>query len=97
MSNEVPIATFDCRRRSTVALRPVPDLRDEADAPDILTACSVCLRVWNGSDWVEAEHAIRELRSYDRSTPPRFRQALCRPCIVSLRARRGERPLPLAA
>jgi len=30
-----------------------------------LVACSICLRAQHAGGWIEAEHAIRELRTYD--------------------------------
>jgi hypothetical protein len=97
MSTEVRTLASERRRAPTTLLRPLPAPVDVADAPDLLTACSVCLRVWDGSEWIEAEHTILRLRSFDRSTPPRFRPALCRPCVAALRARHGRRPLPPVA
>jgi hypothetical protein len=97
MSTELRIPTPEQRRTATPLLRALPDPVDVAGAPDMVTACSVCLRVWNGSEWIEAEQTIRMLRSFDRSKPPRLRSALCRPCVAALRARHGRPPLPSAA
>ena len=69
----------------------------EDDVPSALTACSVCLRVLQGSDWVDAETVIRELRSFDLATAPRLKSALCDPCVRSLRERRARSAEPLAA
>jgi hypothetical protein len=96
MSTEVRIPTSE-RRPAPVLLRPLPGPADVTGAPETLTACSVCLRVWDGSDWIEAEQTIRTLRSFDRPTPPPFRSALCRPCVAALRARHGRPPLPPVA
>jgi hypothetical protein len=56
----------------------------------------VCLRVLWGGKWIEAETIICELRSYERSSPPRLKPALCATCEESLLRRRlqipGERP-----
>lgn len=58
-----------------------------------LTTCSLCLRVLRGSEWVEAERVIREIRSYELEAPPRLHSAVCDGCaesIVSRRAHLGE-------
>jgi hypothetical protein len=62
-----------------------------------LTACSVCLRVLSGTEWVEAEHAIRDLRSFALPAPPRLESALCDQCTESIRRRRREPKETLAA
>jgi hypothetical protein len=62
-----------------------------------LIACSVCLRVLRGEDWVEAEHAIRDLRSFAFPAPPRLESALCDHCTESIRSRRREPKETLAA
>jgi hypothetical protein len=69
----------------------------EGDAPSALTACSVCLRVLHGSDWVDAETVIRELRSFDLATAPRLGPALCDRCVRPLRGRRARPEERLAA
>jgi hypothetical protein len=62
-----------------------------------LIACSVCLRVLRGTDWVEAERAIRDLRSFSHPAPPRLESALCNDCTESIRSRRGAPKETLAA
>jgi hypothetical protein len=62
-----------------------------------LVACSVCLRVLRGGDWVEAERAIRDLRSFALPAPPRFESALCDHCTESIDRRRREPKETLAA
>lgn len=62
-----------------------------------LIACSVCLRVLRGEEWVEAERAIRDLRSFALPTPPRFESALCDHCAESIDRRRREPKETLAA
>lgn len=69
----------------------------EHDMPWALKACSVCLRVLQGSEWVEAEIVMRELRSFDFATAPRLKPALCDRCVRSLRERRARSVEPLAA
>jgi hypothetical protein len=34
-----------------------------------LIACSICLRVRRGSEWLDAEHVIRDIKSYDDELP----------------------------
>ena len=53
-----------------------------------LVACSLCLRVRRGSEWREAEHVIRELRSYELESPPRLHSAVCDVCAESIFSRR---------
>jgi hypothetical protein len=65
--------------------------------PWALTVCSVCLRVFDETDWVDAEAVIRQLRSFDLAAAPRLKPALCDRCVESLRERRLRRAEPLAA
>jgi hypothetical protein len=53
-----------------------------------LITCSMCLRVLRGSEWLEAEHVIHELRSYELEAPPRLRPGLCDFCADSIVTRR---------
>jgi hypothetical protein len=53
-----------------------------------LIACSVCLRVLDGIEWIDAERAITELRSFALQVPPRLESALCDDCVESIRRRR---------
>jgi hypothetical protein len=69
-----------------VLLQVLPPRRADAD----LIACSLCLRVRRGSEWIEAEHVIRELRSYELESPPRLRPAVCELCAESILNRRAE-------
>jgi hypothetical protein len=62
-----------------------------------LVVCSICLRVHRGSEWVEAERVIRELRSYELEAPPRLRSAVCDDCAESILSRRAETDEPIAA
>ncbi|HEX4679828.1 MAG TPA: hypothetical protein VH210_11580 [Gaiellaceae bacterium] len=79
----------------TTARRPTAIL-DLVNA-NPLTACSVCLRVLRGEEWVEAERAIRDLRSFASPAPPRLESALCEHCAESIRSRRSEPRETLAA
>jgi hypothetical protein len=58
-------------------------------APAAVVACSICLRVLRGSAWVEAEEAIRELRSFERRDPVRLGPGLCNDCCDRVAERRG--------
>jgi hypothetical protein len=64
---------------------------------DNLVTCSLCLRVQRGSTWVEAEHVIRELRSYELSTAPHLRPGMCDPCADAIFGRRARAVETLAA
>jgi hypothetical protein len=81
--------------RNAPTLRLTASLED--DVPWALTACSVCLRVLHGNDWVDAETVIRQFRSFDLGTTPRLKPALCGGCVRSLRERRARLAEPLAA
>jgi NMD protein affecting ribosome stability and mRNA decay len=70
--------------------------RHQAESGPSLVICSICLRVRIGSDWVEAERVIRELRSYELEAPPRLRSAVCEDCAESIFSRR-ETDEPMAA
>ena len=54
-----------------------------------LIACSVCLRVLDGSTWIDVERAIAKLRSFELPAPPPLRPALCDRCTESIRRRRA--------
>jgi hypothetical protein len=73
--------------------RPLPQTRSETR----LIACSICLRVRRGSEWVEAERVIRELRSYELETPPRLRAAVCDDCTGAILSRRAQEVDSVAA
>lgn len=53
-----------------------------------LVSCSVCLRVLRGSEWVDAQEIIRELRSYELDAPPRLKAAVCESCADEIVERR---------
>ena len=55
-----------------------------------LRACSICLSLLDGKEWVEAETFIREHRSFERQTPPRLTPAICDDCEASIARRRAE-------
>ena len=59
-------------------------------APELsVVACSLCLRVHRDGTWIEAEEAIRELRSYEFSAPLPLEPGLCDECGDGVRARRA--------
>ena len=62
-----------------------------------LTTCSLCLRVLRGSEWMEAERVIREIRSYELEAPPRLQPAVCDACAESIFSRRALVGEPLVA
>jgi hypothetical protein len=69
---------------------------EHTESPAVLTTCSLCLRVLDGSEWIEAERAIREIRSYELGAPPRLQAALCDACAETIDNRRAQR-VPVAA
>ena len=58
------------------------------DAQLDLVACSLCLRVHHGSEWMQPELVIRETRSYELATPPRLLPGVCESCAESIFGRR---------
>jgi hypothetical protein len=64
---------------------------------DSLITCTICLRVRRGTDWIESEQAIRDLRTFACPLPPRLESALCDQCVESIRRRRAGAQEPLAA
>jgi hypothetical protein len=53
-----------------------------------LPACSLCLRVLRNDKWIQAEAAIRALRSYELPAPISLGPGLCDRCTDTLAARR---------
>jgi hypothetical protein len=66
-------------------------------SPTGLIACSICLRVHRGSEWTDAEHVIREMRSYELDAPPRLQSGVCEVCAESIFRRRAEASERVAA
>jgi hypothetical protein len=62
-------------------------LRNRESRADLVT-CSLCLRVHRGSEWIEAEHVIRETRSFELDALPRLQSAICEVCAESIFSRR---------
>lgn len=52
-----------------------------------LIVCSICLRVRRGSEWLDAEDVIRDIKSYDDQLP-RLDGALCSDCAHAIARRR---------
>ena len=52
-----------------------------------LVVCSICLRVRRGSEWIDAERVIRDIRSYDDELP-RLHNAVCGDCTEAISRRR---------
>jgi hypothetical protein len=69
--------------------RPAVALLDDT-APrgeDLVRICGWCKRVpLPGGEWVEVEHAMRELGLLERSTLPRLSHGICPACSVRLEA-----------
>jgi hypothetical protein len=78
-------------------LLPVPRTLRPTQSRTRLITCSMCLRVLRGSQWMEAEHVIHEIRSYELEAPPRLRPALCDFCAESIVSRRARVVQPIAA
>jgi hypothetical protein len=63
---------------------------------DLIT-CSLCMRVLRGSEWIEAERVIREIRSYELDELPRLHSRVCDVCAESIFSRRTSLEQPVAA
>ena len=61
-----------------------------------LIACSLCLRVRRGPEWLDAERVISDIKSYDGELP-RFHGAVCDDCADAIFRRRAEWEDQLAA
>ena len=59
-----------------------------AASPNVV-ACSLCLRVLHDSGWIEADQAIRELRTFDLPAPVRLEPGLCDGCVELVAERRA--------
>jgi hypothetical protein len=70
-------------------LRPLGARRHLESHTDLIT-CSLCLRVLRGSEWVEAEDIIREIRSYELEAPPRLHSGVCEHCAEAILGRRAQ-------
>jgi hypothetical protein len=52
-----------------------------------LIVCSICLRVRRGSEWIDAERVIRDIKSYDDELPL-LHNAVCDDCTEAISRRR---------
>jgi hypothetical protein len=71
--------------------------KPQTDSRTDLIACSLCLRVLRGSEWVEAERVIRAIRSYELDAPPRLHPAVCDHCAEAILNRRTQASEQFAA
>ena len=62
-----------------------------------LATCSLCLRVRRGSAWLDAEAVIRELRTYELPSLPRFEPTVCDDCLAEILERRAQPEEAIAA
>jgi hypothetical protein len=69
----------------------------KTNSPTDLITCSLCMRVLRGSDWIEAEHVIREIRSYELDDLPRLHSRVCELCAESIFNRRTSMSQAVAA
>jgi hypothetical protein len=76
------------QRPFEIVLPPLLTVDVQAPAAGLVT-CSICLRVHRASGWVEAEEAIRELRTYELREPVQLRPGLCDECTDVIDERRG--------
>jgi hypothetical protein len=77
-------------------LRPRRALPKTSSSTDLIT-CSLCMGVLRGSEWVEAERVIREMRTYELGELPRLHSRVCDSCAESIFSRRAQAGAPLAA
>ena len=85
-------------RLSTLAC-PATGGRHERSADSLmidLIVCSICLRARRGSEWLDAEHVIRDIKSYDDELP-RLHGAVCDDCAEAISRRRVDGEDALAA
>jgi hypothetical protein len=84
-------------RTDHLELPPVRHTPQQTDSSPALIACSLCLRVRRGSQWIEAERVIAEIRSYELEALPRLTPALCDICAKAILNRRRHVGEPIAA
>jgi hypothetical protein len=61
----------------------------QANDRPTLVAWSLCLNVLYDSQWVDVQHAIRELRTSELPAPVRLEPGLCAECKATIDARRA--------
>lgn len=66
---------------------PLPGRRPTA--PPAVKACSICLRILHGAAWIDAESAIRELRTFELPEVLGLEPAVCDECTERIAARRA--------
>jgi hypothetical protein len=59
--------------------------------------CSICLSVLHNERWLEADEAIRALRTFERRSVPHLKDGLCDRCETDVRRRRLRVPEQAAA
>jgi len=74
---------------SSDVVLPPPLPADIAVPATELVACSICLRAQHAGGWIEAEEAIRKLRTYDLREPVQLKPGLCDACSDAIAERRG--------
>jgi hypothetical protein len=77
-------------------LHPRRALPKTSSSTDLIT-CSLCMRVLRGSEWLEAERVISEMRTYELDELPRLHSRVCDSCAESIFSRRAQAGAPLAA
>jgi hypothetical protein len=75
----------------------LPVRADRRSAPLRVIACSICLRVLHESGWVDADEAIRKLRTFALPAPVGLDPGLCDRCVDVVAARRTETAQPIDA
>jgi hypothetical protein len=75
----------------------LPVRADRRSAPLRVIACSICLRVLHESGWVDADEAIRKLRTFALPGPVGLDPGLCDRCVDVVAARRTETAPPIDA
>ena len=75
----------------------LPVRADRRSAPLRMIACSICLRVLHESGWVDADEAIRKLRTFALPAPVGLDPGLCDRCVDVVAARRSDTAQPIDA
>jgi hypothetical protein len=82
-----------CRGDTASVIKAAPQTESRTG----LTTCSLCLRVLQDSEWIDADRVIREIRSYELEAPPRLHSAVCDLCVETITSHRAQAREPLAA
>jgi NMD protein affecting ribosome stability and mRNA decay len=67
-----------------------PEVGRTADSV-LLRACAWCNSIHLEDRWVLETEAIRQLRTFENSAPPRFTHGVCPACFAQLEERRSQR------